>query len=69
LEEMSKRIDDLGNRIDDLGNDIKQRFEGIEKSLQDFMDFLDKRLEDFKWELRLWFIVLITWIIIFRLLR
>jgi hypothetical protein len=66
---MSKRIDDLGNRIDDLGNEIEQRFDSIEKSLKDFMDFLYKRIEDFKWELRLWFIVLVTWTIILRLLR
>jgi ABC-type proline/glycine betaine transport system permease subunit len=66
---MSKRIDDLGNRIDDLGNEIEQRFDSIEKSLKDFMEFLDKRIEDFKWELRLWFIVLVTWIMILRLLR
>jgi len=53
VEEMSKRLEEglasVNKRIDDLRNDLNHRFQAV-----------DKRMGDLKWEVRLWFMVLLA---------
>jgi hypothetical protein len=52
------RVEEVSKRIDDLRNDMHHRFEGV-----------DKRFNDLKWEVRIWFIVLIALITVFTFLK
>jgi predicted nucleic acid-binding Zn-ribbon protein len=58
LARLEGRIEELSKRLDDLRNDMNHRFEVV-----------DKRFNDLKWEVRIWFLVLIALITILTFLR
>ena len=58
LARLEGRVEEVSKRLDDLRNDMNHRFEAI-----------DKRFNDLKWEVRIWFLILIVLITILTFLK
>ncbi|KPV65337.1 MAG: hypothetical protein AOA65_0246 [Candidatus Bathyarchaeota archaeon BA1] len=58
LARVEGRLEELSKRLDDLNHSLSERIGGLGTSLREEIALTNKRIDDLRSEVRLWFVVI-----------